>query len=89
MKQAQLKSIFALVVLFALFMVIVYATESVISLNYPNNEWVKSNSIPFNFTANSTSASITYCALYANDTGTMAFKANYTNVVNATSMLQE
>ena len=84
MKQAQLKSIFVMILIFAIIGGIAYAFER-ISLNYPSGEWVLSNSVPFNFTVNTTSASITYCALYANNTGTMAFKANYTNIVNATN----
>lgn len=83
LKKGQLKSALIFVVLLMVFSFMAYAFER-IQINYPSNEWVLSNSVPFNFTVNTTSASISYCALYVNNSGTMALKANYTDVTNAT-----
>ena len=84
MKKAQLKTIFFLSVAFSLMSILAYAAVNVIHVQYPNNQWVQGNSVNFNFTANSTSATIDYCELRVNNSGTFAVKANYTNVVNAT-----
>ena len=83
MKQAQLKSIIVFIVMCTFLLGIAYGF-SVISLWYPSSEWVLSNSVPFNFSANTSSTTIPYCALYANNSGTMALKANYTDITNAT-----
>src|SRR3990167_1410292 len=85
MKQAQLKSFFIATIISLFLLVIVYAANNNgVLLNYPSGVWVTTNSVNFNFTANSSVATLSYCALYANNSGTMALKANYTNVANGT-----
>lgn len=84
MKKAQLKSMFVMLIVFSILMVSAYAAFNRLKLDYPSSEWVLSNSVPFNFTVNTTSASISYCVVYVNNSGVMALKANYTDVVNAT-----
>lgn len=84
MKQGQLKSILILSMMFIAILSIAYAAFSRISLNYPSNEWVLTSSVPFNFTVNTTSNSISYCVLYANNSGSMAVASNYTDIINAT-----
>ena len=65
-------------------MIVYAANNNGVLLNYPSGVWVTTNSVNFNFTANSSVATLSYCALYANNSGTMALKANYTNVANGT-----
>src|SRR3990167_692235 len=85
MKQAQLKSFFIATIISLFLLVIVYAANNNgVNLNYPSGVWVTTNSINFNFTANSSVTALTYCALYANNSGTMTLKANYTDAINGT-----
>lgn len=84
MKKSQLKSGFIVVMVFSLFIVLVYAAVNGVTLNYPTNTWVTSNSVNFNFTANSSSSLVSYCAVFVNNSGTLQVKANYTDVINGT-----
>ena len=84
MKQAKLKSIFIISLVFVA--LAFYVLANTITLNYPSNEWDTSsdNSLDFNFTASTISGTIPYCALYVNNSGGFLLKANYTDVVNDT-----
>ena len=84
MKQAQLKSAFILSIIFLSFLFVAYAAVNGVNLNFPSNIWVLTNSVNFNFTVNTSSTLISYCAVYVNNSGTMDFKANYTNAINGT-----
>ncbi len=84
MKQAQLKTI-SMFILFCLLSAVAVMAVFSVTQNFPSNEWVRSNSVDFNFTPDMQVVSIPWCAIYVNDTGgAMLLKANYTDVVNGT-----
>lgn len=84
MKKAQAKLIFSMALCLIVMSFLVVAYERVTG-EFPNNEWVLSNSIDFNFMANTTSPTIPWCAIYVNNSGSYELKANYTDIINATA----
>ncbi len=85
MKQAQFKSIAILFMVFLVFIISVIAYQRIFPA-FPVDEWVTDpgNSVNFNFIVNTTSPSISYCAILVNNSGVPETRANYTDVINAT-----
>ena len=85
MKKSQLKLMFISMIFFLSFIFLAYAAaNNGVILTFPNNQWVLTNSINFNFTANSSVINPTYCAVFVNNSGTLVVRANYTDVTNNT-----
>ncbi len=86
MKKAQSKTILISIMTFVVLSLFVYAASQSVTNNFPVSEWDTSsdNSIDINFTPESTSLTIDWCAIYVNNTGTMVLKVNYTDIFNNT-----
>jgi len=76
MKKAQAKSIFLFLTIMLIALASVYALT--VTINSPDDEWIDTSSVPFNFTytVDGSSDNVTWCAILTNDNTTVS--ANYT-----------
>ncbi len=86
MKKGQVKSILIFTLITLFLAMVGYALT--VTLNSPNAEWSTDSSVDFNFTPDANVATLPWCAVYTNSTGSWVTAANYTDVPNGTHFVR-